>query len=162
MPFHWSKDGRYLYYTSLVVPDVGCGFYANSGETLDRLDLSDGSVTAMQPPYSRWILSISPDETRMAYLSFIDGYQLVVRDLAAAYTEGPGGENSIQWQIPLEILPPEVVSQIGWSPDGQKVLVRVSEIASDCQPAQATEWELEVATGEFNEGTTMIYPTPTP
>jgi hypothetical protein len=161
-PFLWSQDGRYLYYTSLIVPDGACGFFANSGEFLDRLDLTDGSVAALQPPYSRWILAISPDETRMAYLSASDGSSLIVRDLAVAYAEGPAGEDSIQWQIPLEIVSPEVVSQIDWSPDGQQVLVTVAEIANNCQPAQVTEWTLEVETGEFLEGTTLIYPTPTP
>jgi WD40 repeat protein len=161
-PFLWSQDGRYLYYTSLIVPDGACGFFANSGEFLDRLDLTNGSVAVLQPPYSRWMLAISPDETRMAYLSASDGSSLIVRDLAVAYTEGPAGEVSIQWQIPLEIVSPEVVSQIDWSPDGQKVLVTVAEIANNCQPAQVTEWTLEVETGEFLEGTTLIYPTPTP
>ena len=161
-PFHWSQDGRYLYYTSLVVPDGGCGFFANSGESLDRLDLTDGAVSAMQPPHSRWILAISPDENRMAYLSYQDGYILVVRDLEGAYTQGTTGDYSIQWQVPLEVIPPEVVSQITWSLDNQRVLLTVTEVAPNCQPAKATEWRLDVATGEFVEASTTIFPTPTP
>lgn len=158
-PFHWSQNGRYLYYTNDVVPDGGCGFFANSGESLDRLDLSDGSVAVMRPPHIHWILAISPDETRISYL---DGDQLIVRDMAAAYGEETTEGHSIQWRIPLNIVSPEVVSQIGWSPDGKQVLVTVTEIASNCQPVRATEWALEVPTREFKKGTTIIYPTPAP
>ena len=161
-PFHWSQDGRFFYYTSLVVPDGGCGFFANSGESVDRLDLRDGTVSVLQPPYNRWMLSISPDETRMAYLSFIDGYHLIVRDLEGAYSAGPSGQDSIQWQISLDLAAPRVVSQIDWSPDGQKVLVTVADIASNCQPVQATEWELDIDSGDFVEGTKIFFPTPTP
>lgn len=46
--------------------------------------------------------------------------------------------------------------------DSQKVLVTVADIAGNCQPAQATEWELDVNSGDFVEGTKMFFPTQTP
>ncbi len=161
-PFYWSQDGHYLYYTSITVPDGGCGYFANSGESLDRLDLTDGTVAVLPPPRSRGILALSPDETRMAYLSYIDGYQLIVRDLGAAYTSGTAGGNSIQWQIPLDLVLPEAVSQIAWTPDGGQVLLTVTEVADNCQPARTTEWELDVATGEFGKVSNMDSPATNP
>ena len=52
-PFHWSRDGRYLYFTNEPVPD-GCGLFVN-GSDLHRIDLSDGSVTELVPSSGLWL-----------------------------------------------------------------------------------------------------------
>lgn len=85
--FRWSNDSRFVYYTSIAYPDGACVFYNNIGGCLDRLDVTDGSVAALQPPRAGGILAISPDDQLLAYLG---GDGLVVRDLATAYDDGGG------------------------------------------------------------------------
>jgi len=146
-PFYWSKDGRFLYYTSIAYPDGACAFYDNIGDYLDRLDLTNGSVAALQPPYARGILTISPDEQLLAYLS--DG-SLVVRELATAYDGGSGtGQDSVKWQVPLDGVGPGQVSKIAWTPDSRQVSVKVTQLADNCQLASQSTWELDVETGAF-------------
>jgi len=57
---------------------------------------------------------------------------------------------------------PVNISQIAWSPDSRQVLVTVTELADNCQPTSATDWELDVATGEFVEISNSVFPTATP
>jgi hypothetical protein len=162
--FHWSKDGRFLYYTSLAYPDGACVFYDNIGDSLDRLDLTDGSVAALQPPYAQGILAISPDETMIAYLhseTYSYDQHLVVRDLAA-YRDDVS-EDSVKWQFLLDVAWPSQVSQIVWSTDNTKAVVTVTEFADYCQPpASITDWELNVETGEYVKISETIFPTATP
>ena len=100
----WSHDGRYLYFTNRPVPD-GCAVFVN-GLDLHRFDLSDGSVTELVPPAGLW-LSLSPDETTLAYIGYADR-GLVIRDLAT------GTER----EMPLSPGPDYQAGHIVWSPDG--------------------------------------------
>lgn len=164
-PFHWSKDGRFLYYSSLSYPDGACVFYDNIGDYLDRLDLADGSVAAMQPPYPRGIAAISPNETMVAYLQRqpdFSNQHLVVRDLATAYSDGNESQDSIKWQIPHEVLWPTQVSQIAWLWNSRKVFVTTTTVADNCLPASISNWELDVKTGKFVEVSSRVLPTATP
>ena len=164
-PFHWSRDGRFLYYTSLSYPDGGCVFYDNIGETLDRLDLSDGSVAGLQPPYARGIAAISPDETMIAYLNRqpdFSNQHLVVRELETAYSDGEASQDSIKWQIPYEVAWPTQVSKIAWLWNSRKVFVTLTSVGENCLPISAANWELEVKTGKFIQVSSTVFPTATP
>ena len=169
--FHWSQDGRYLYYTSLFDLHGAC-VSMNIGESLDRLDLTDGRVAAIQPPRAFRILAISPDETMLAHLSgqsivnFTEHQVLVVRDLATAYGDSAAGQDSVLWQIPLDIAWPTAVSEITWSPDSGKLLVTAPTMADDiCNQAGRSTWELDIETGVLTAQNIFIpesTPTPTP
>lgn len=163
---HWSKDGRFLYYTSPSYPDGACVYYDNIGESFDRLDLTDGSVAALQPPDARGILVISPDEAMIAYLhgeTYTGGRDLVVRELTTAYEDAAASQNSVKWQIPLDASWPDRVSQIAWTPDSKKVVVSVTGFTDYCQPpARITAWELNVQTGEWMKLSDTPLPTATP
>jgi hypothetical protein len=166
-PFHWSKDGRFLYFTSLIYPDGACTFYNNIGESLERLDLTDGSMAAVQGYPALGIAAISPDESMIAHITaqpFIGGprYHLLVRDLETAYTKGGDMRGSTKWMIWLDKFPQENISRIAWSPDNRKVLVTVTEVADNCQPSSVAEWELDVETGEFLQVSNTVLPTATP
>ena len=169
MPYHWSQDGRYLYYTSLFDLHGAC-VSMNIGETLGRLDLTNGTVTALQPPHAFRLVSISPDETKIAYLggqnivNFTNHQILIVRELAQSYDERATGHDSVLWQIPLEIAWPTAVSEITWSPDSRKILVTATTLADEvlCTKASTTTWELDVETGEFFEVSKTVFPTATP
>jgi len=107
-PFHWSQDGRYLYFTSFFDLHGAC-VSMNIGETLNRLDLTDGSVSALQPPQAFRMLTLSPDETMMAHLggqgifNYSSQKILAVRELATAYTEAATGQESVLGEIPVDI-----------------------------------------------------------
>ncbi len=166
-PFNWSRDGRYLYYTSLFDIHGGCEYYYNMSDYLNRLDLANGRVDPLPAPYAFGIAVFSPDETMMAYLSGqsinnLRNKDLVVRDLATAYAGGTASQESVKWHLPLDVDWPAQVSQIAWSADSRQLLVTVTELAVNCQPAWVAEWVLDVETGEFVEVSNTVFPTPTP
>jgi hypothetical protein len=145
--FHWSMNGRYLYYTSTFdLHGAECGLYYNIGDYFNRLDLSDGFVASLPLPQTLGILTIAPDETQIAYVS---GPSLFVQDLEMAYKDGTPYQDSVKWQIPLDVVWPVQVSQIVWSPDNQLVLVTATLLGDDCQLASRTTWALDVESGDF-------------
>jgi hypothetical protein len=160
-PFHWSQDGRYLFFTTPFDHHGACVVYDNIGQNLDRLDLTDGSVTVLLPPVPLGLLAISPDETRFAYESYMDGYQITVREIAGAY-DARTSQESILWQIPLDMSQSGAVSEISWSADNRRVFVTVTNLADNCQTASMTKWELDVETGAFVEISNTVFPTATP
>ena len=114
-PFHWSNDGNYLYVTNEPVPD-GCTLFVN-GSDLQRVDLSNGQVTRIVEPVGLW-LSLSPDETKLAYLSWEGDRPLVVRDLAS------GAENAIK--LPAGGDANWQAGNVVWSPDGDSLVVTIA------------------------------------
>ena len=134
MPFHWSQDGRYLYYSSLFDMHGAC-VSMNVGETLDRLDLTGGTVTALQLPRAFRLLSISPDEEMIAYL----------------------GGQSITNFSGQQVL-------IVRSPDNRNILVTATTLADEilCKQAGTSTWELNLETGELPLVSNMVFPTATP
>lgn len=119
-PLQWSRDGRSLYFTNRPVPD-GCAVFVN-GSDLHKVNLSDGSVRALVPSVGLW-LSLSPDETMLAYIGYGDR-GLVIRDLAT------GAERETK-------LDPGQRYQAGniiWSPDGTALMLTLA-----LQPC-STDW----------------------
>ena len=154
--FHWSLDGRYLYYTSTHDYHAACAVYDNIGDAFGRLDLSNGQVAFLPPPQPRGILTFSADETWMAYLS---GPSLVIREVATAYAEP--SESSVKWQVPLNYSWNAQISSVAWSPDNKKVLVTADHRLEGCDIAGTSSWELDVATGILTPITEFV-PTPEP
>lgn len=112
-PFHWSSDGRYLYFTDEPVPD-GCALFVN-GSDLNRLDLTTGEVTTLVPQAGPWI-SLSPDEHTLAYVAGGDR-GLVLRDLATGQEQAiPLQVGSGDWQA----------GDVIWSPDGSSLALTVA------------------------------------
>jgi ABC-2 type transport system permease protein len=111
-PFHWSRDGRSLYFTNEPVPD-GCGVFVN-GSDLHRIDLGDGRVTEVVPPSGLW-LSLSPDETTLAYIGY-GGRGLVLRDLAT----------SAERETKLNPGQDYAAGHIIWSPDGTALVLTLA------------------------------------
>jgi hypothetical protein len=123
-PFHWSADGRYLYFTNLAVPD-GCSLFHN-GSDLYRADLSTGQVTEIVPPWVWW-LSLSPDEQTVAYIRW-NGEALLLTILNPAtgnYRQTTFEGNYTQ------------AGNIVWSPDGQAFMLTLA--AQPCDPANWTQ-----------------------
>lgn len=119
-PLHWSRDGRYLYYTNCPVPD-GCAVFVN-GSDLHRVDLNDGSVREIMPPVGLW-LSLSPDETQLAYIGYGDR-GLVIQDLATGTERETKLDPGKDYQA----------GQIIWSPDSTAIVLALA-----IQPC-STDW----------------------
>lgn len=125
-PFHWSRDGRYLYFTNVPVPD-GCTMMVN-GTDLWRVDLTNGRVIELVPSVGLW-LSLSPDEKTLAYMGY--GYRgLVVRDLVT------GSEQ--QSALSEEYTRADFwwAGNIVWSPDGTALIFAVG--SGGCGPGPQT------------------------
>jgi hypothetical protein len=122
-PLCWSSDGRHFYYTNRPVPD-GCAVFVN-GSDLQRVDLSDGSVTEMVPAVGLW-LSLSHDETTLAYVGYGDR-GLVLRDLAI----GDERQTAIE---AAEEAEDAHLGHVVWSPDDEAVMLTVAMNA--CGPQE--------------------------
>jgi hypothetical protein len=114
-PLHWSSDESHFYFTNRPVPD-GCSVFVN-GSDLQKVDLSDGSVTEIVPPVGLW-LSLSPDERQLAYVGYGDR-GLVVRDLST------GRELQTEVEAAQETGDAHV-GHIVWSPDGEALVLTVA------------------------------------
>lgn len=111
-PFHWSRDSRYLYFTNRPQPD-GCALFTN-GSDLQRLDLSDGTVTEIMPSVGL-VLSLSPDEQTLAYV----GYQhrgMVLRELATGKERNVNMDDGVRGST----------GSLVWSPDGTALMLTVA------------------------------------
>jgi hypothetical protein len=120
-PFHWSKDGRYLYFTNEPVPD-GCAVFVN-GSDLQRVDLNTGRVQEMLPP-GAWWLSLSADEKQVAYIYWNgEALEIVLRDLAT------GAERRAKLEADRD---DSQAGNIVWSPNGKTFVLAVA--THPCDP----------------------------
>jgi hypothetical protein len=124
-PFQWSRDGRYFYFTNEPVVD-GCAVFVN-GSDLQRVDLEDGSVAELAPSSGLW-LSLSPDETMLAYIGYGDR-GLVLRDLST------GAEREVK----LDPGQSYAAGHVVWSPDGAALALTLA-----LRPC-STNWAVSVS-----------------
>jgi hypothetical protein len=124
-PFYWSPNGQYFYFTNYPSVD-GCAVFVN-GTDLHRVDLADGSVVELAPSSGLW-LSLSPDETTLAYVGYGER-GLVLRDL------GTGAEREIK----LDPGQGYAAGHIVWSPDGAALALTLA-----LKPC-STNWAAAVA-----------------
>jgi hypothetical protein len=109
-PVRWSADGRFFYFANVPVPD-GCSAFVNGGD-LWRLDLESGAVTEVAP-YIGLVMSLSPDETRLA-VNASYGRGFLIRDLAS------GEEQPVSLPEPANSWH---MGGLQWSPDGRHLVV---------------------------------------
>lgn len=122
--FHWSRDGRYLYFTNVAVPD-GCALFTG-GSDLHRLDLSDGSITPLLAEIGG-PLSLSSDEKTLAQIYWNgDALEMVLHDLAS------GDERRIELDSHYE-----QAGNMIWSPDGQSLMLIA--VSKPCLPPDWTQ-----------------------
>ncbi|MCA9931904.1 MAG: PD40 domain-containing protein [Anaerolineales bacterium] len=136
----WSADGRYLYYTNNSSPD-GCALFVN-GTDLYRLDVTDGTTTELLPFGSTAFLSISPDETQVAYTSYIGSrVTLHVRTFADSSEERIALTASNEFAQSGAIV---------WSPDGNQLLLTLAFEA--CNP----DWSHSIVRVDLNNQTADV------
>ena len=112
-PLHWSRDGQFLYFTHQSFSDGCVADIVNGpfrGTDLWRLNLQSGEVIQLAPRVGYW-LSLSPDETMLAFLS--DDNRLAIRNLNS------GQERSVTFIVDAD-YPGERIRKAGllWAPDG--------------------------------------------
>lgn len=149
IPFAWSQNDDYLYFTHHKRGD-GCSPPMN-GSDLYRLDLRNGEVVELVPRLGRW-LALSPDESALAYLSWYDREErLVIRNLAA------GDERSTRLFVEEQYAPEIIVftSHLLWSPDGQ-ALVLTAEIDT-CQHPDLLSTSIVRVDVKTLAQTTLVY-----
>ena len=112
-PHKWSRDGNYLYYTHQFRNGDGClGYWAFNGGDLYRLNLISGETMMIAPRIGYWI-SLSPEETRLAYL---DSGKIGIRNLPE------GTQNEVQVINIFEGSIPTWPMDIIWAPDGNSLI----------------------------------------
>jgi hypothetical protein len=110
-PFHWSQDGKYLYFTNEPTVD-GCAPFVN-GSDLYRVDLATMQVEQLMPSVGNAI-SLAPDEIRLVYLAYEDR-GLVLRRLDTG--------TEIEMQL---FQQGETAGKIVWSPEGTSLMLTVA------------------------------------
>lgn len=86
-------------------------------DQIQRVDVSDGSVEDIVPPVGLW-LSLSPDETTLAYVGYADR-DLVLRDLST------GRERQAQIKAARDVAEFHL-GHLVWSPDGSTLMLTVA------------------------------------
>jgi Tol biopolymer transport system component len=116
MPLHWSRDGRFLYFSHNpfadgTISDLPEPFH---GTDLWRLNLQNGQVVRLTSQVGHW-LALSPDETTLAYLS--GGDVLGLRDLES------GRESRVTLTVASVYSAEKWVhnENLLWSPDGRRL-----------------------------------------
>jgi hypothetical protein len=127
VPFYWSINGRYLYFTHQTSGDgcYGGGKYRTEG--LSRLDLSNGKISEVFPNFSSW-MSISPDENYLAYFVYTKK-GITLRKVSSGKEEVL--EMLVQQKEGERLIDQ---SNIVWSPDGKSLLYTVLSGACDMPP----------------------------
>lgn len=79
---HWTKDGRYAYFTSFMNASGGGCFMQNrlSGWGLFRLDLDTGEITTILPlgEYFHWyVFSFSPTDEQLVFGIHAEDYKIM-------------------------------------------------------------------------------------
>jgi hypothetical protein len=142
-PLRWSSDGSHFYFTNRPVPD-GCAVFVN-GSDLQRVDLSDGSVTEIVPAVGLWLF-LSPDERELAYVGYGDR-GLVLRDLST------GRERQTQIEAAEETEDAHV-GHVVWPPDGEALVLTVAVDA--CGPPEERAHTIVHIDAETLAQTTLI------
>ncbi|NCF67469.1 MAG: hypothetical protein GWP61_16010, partial [Chloroflexi bacterium] len=75
----WSSDGQHAFFTNRAMVD-GCGDFVN-GSDLFQGNLETGEVVELMPPLAR-SLSLSPDDSTVAYFPWGPMPDLILRNLA--------------------------------------------------------------------------------
>jgi hypothetical protein len=136
--FHWSADGRYLYFTHNGAAD-GCGtpFVTN----LRRVDLDDGSLREIPlDGIGLNVITISPKDGRMAYRTE-DG--LVIYDLES----GEARSLPYDWPEGFDYL----VSGYAWSPDGEQLAFTFTHNFCGPEEVQTSIQVMNLESGEIQE-----------
>ena len=118
VPFHWSVDGRFLYFAT----HIGCmdgGPPYPGVRSLKRLTLTSGQIINMMPLGENIFEEIVPEfSSDSKYLAYLDGYKLTIRNLTT------WEERSITIELPILEENETSLSTGGivWSPDNAKLV----------------------------------------
>jgi WD40 repeat protein len=124
-PFHWSKDGNYLYLAPHIYYIDGPWGEFSNGLGLYRLDLITGKVSTTLSNSNAY--SFSPNDKYLAYITY-DGH-LEIWNLLTGEINGRGiggsssiGTGMIKWSPDSKLLTYIVAFDVIWNQNGKFVL----------------------------------------
>jgi hypothetical protein len=133
VPYYWSKNGQYLYFTHTSSGDGCFAGGEHKGWDLQRLDLATGGVEQISPNGGSWI-SISPDESSFAYLVYAK-QGITLRNIQT------GEENTFDLLVQQEEVGMEIDQRyIVWSPDSNALVYVVMAGVCDFRPESYFNW----------------------
>ncbi len=112
--FTWSQDGRSFYFSKNFVTNSATTVYRPMGYGLWRVDLTSGQIAKVVVP-DGYAHSISPDESRIAYMSRSEPSELVIKEVTT------GSEQRVSFWDELFLEAPGTAAEAGdilWSPEG--------------------------------------------
>jgi Tol biopolymer transport system component len=150
LPFHWSKNGRWVYAALSADRDDGaCGVYGK-GQTVVRVELSTGKGQVLlqgTPAFARFEAAVSPDDRYFMYaLNGARQFDPRVMDLQTG-------------EIVTYALD-EAVGQVGqstWSPDGAHL---VALTATEFCRTQTNDYQLAILDQAAREARQVTLPVP--
>jgi len=114
VPFHWSEDGKYLYFAHRASGDGCFGGNQHLGKDLQRLNLATGEVNDISSGGT--YMAISPDEKYLAAVSY-------AREGIKLQNLENGDLNVLDLVIQQENVGFELDQRyITWSPDSQSLV----------------------------------------
>jgi hypothetical protein len=122
-PIRWSQDGRYLYFADVPAPNDCIPFV--DGQSLGRVELATGIVQKILPRTGLG-MSLSPNESTLAYVAKENPLGLVLRDLATGVERQlnlPGGDQDAQ------------AGSFVWSDNGTALFLALA--VHPCDPARS-------------------------
>ena len=135
----WARDGQSVYFGDYSQPD-GCSLTAPHRHDLYRVDLTTGqTTTVLAPDAHAWAVTMSPDETHIAYLSsgqerYIGG-RIMIKDVAgAAEKQIPLDDDAYSWGL-------------AWSPDGRKLAFTQAK-GDSCAPPSSSIFVIDTTSLE--------------
>lgn len=136
IPFHWSKNGQYLYFAHRADGDGCFGGNPHLGKNLQRLDLATGEVKDISPGGT--YMAISPDENYLANVSFAtEGIE--IQNLQS------GNLHGLDRVVGYEDVGMELDQRyITWSPDSQSLVFVIMAGVCDFSVESYFNWIVRV------------------
>lgn len=136
VPYHWSKDGHYLYFAHRADGDGCFGGNPHLGKDLQRLDLATGEVEDISSGGS--YMAISPDENYLATVSF-------AREGIKIQNLQSGDSKVLDLVIQQEDVGMELDQRyITWSPDSKSLVFVIMAGVCDFTVESYFNWIVRV------------------
>jgi len=142
-PKQWSPDGKFLYFAPSMSYSGGGGcLYATQGQGLYRINVDDGTVSAILPSLSTdtmgYFFAISPTGRRIVY-------------------QGTGNPTILDFKTGQQtILNMGMIGDPIWSPDGLELAYALCQVGNEQNDCSVRKSDIQIYSVHNNSSRTII------